>query len=277
MSYLVDINLVVDLIQTIASIAVIVDAIETIVERHQYSSRGIYNFEILRTYKKWMMNRWIDPVYKVLFDYPNYIILVSIQLVFAILLISHFYRNLSLLFIVVILLLHLLKHLRNQYGLDGADQLQVIIFASLVAFYSTSDPLIQKFSIFFLCFQSMLSYFIAGLAKVVSPPWREGTAIAGIINTESFGNRAFAQILINRPLISKMICWWIIFFEFVSPFFIFIGIHGTLFFILSGIVFHLSIAIIMRLNSFFWTFVATYPALIYFAGQFQNFIGTFFL
>ena len=35
-SYLFDINLVVDLILTIASIAVIIDALEIIVERRQY-------------------------------------------------------------------------------------------------------------------------------------------------------------------------------------------------------------------------------------------------
>jgi hypothetical protein len=269
---LFDLSVIIDLIQTLASTAVIVDAIEIIVERHQYSSNGIYNFEILRLYKRWMRSKWIGSIFNILFNYPNFIFLISIQLVAAILVISHVFTNISSTFIIIILLIHLLSHIRNQYGMDGSDQLQVIIFASLMMYYATADPIIQKSSIFFLCFQSLLSYFMSGLAKLVSPVWRDGTAIAGIINTESFGNKVFAKILINRPSLSKLICWMVIIFECVFPILIFNGIPNTIFFIISGIIFHLSIAIFMRLNSFFWSFIATYPALLFFAEEFQNFI-----
>jgi hypothetical protein len=272
-SYLFDINLVVDLILTIASIAVIIDALEIIVERRQYSSSGIYNFEVLRTSKRWMLNRWMAPIFNMLFKYPNYIFLVSIQLAVATLVISHLFTNLSLFFVILILLVHLLSHFRNYYGIDGSDQLQIIIFASLVVFYAaSSDPIIQKFSVFFLCFQSLLSYFMSGLAKLVSPVWREGAAIVGIINTESFGNKRLAQILINSPMLSKLICWWVIIFECVFPILIFTGIQTAYFFIMFGIIFHLSTAIFMRFNSFFWSFIGTYPALLFFAVEFQNFI-----
>ncbi len=270
--YFFDINLVVDLIQSLASIAVIIDAIEIIVERHQYSSRGIYNFETLRIYRKWMMNKWIAPIYNILFNYPNYIFLAFIQLVVSILMVSHLFANLSLWFIIIILLILLLSHLRNQYGLDGADQLQVIVFASLVAFYITTDPIIQKFSIFFVCFQSLLAYFIAGLAKLISPIWRGGMAITNIINTESYGNKVLAQLLIKKPLLSKMMCWGVIILESLCPILIFSGMQTTIIFIICGTIFHLSIAIFMRLNSFFWTFISTYPALLFFDAQFQNYL-----
>ena len=275
-NYFFDIYLVVDLILTFASITVIVDAIEIIVERRQYSSSGIYNFEVLKTSKRWMMNRWLGPIYNILFKYPNYIFIISIQLAVATFAISHLFTNLSLFFVIIILLIHLLSHLRNRYGMNGSDQMQVIIFACLVVFYAApSDSIIQKFSIFFLCFQSLLSYFMSGLAKLVSPVWREGSAIVGIINTESFGNKKFAQFLIERPLLSKSVCWWVIIFESVFPLFIFTGVQTTIFFVIFGVMFHLSTAILMRFNSFFWSFIATYPALLFFAAEFQNFIGSF--
>ncbi len=259
-SYLFDINWVVDLILTIASIAVIVDALEIIIERRQYSTSGIYNFEVLRTSKRWMTNRWIAPICNILFKYPNYIFLVSIQLAVATLVISHLFPNLSLFFVIIILMVHLLSHLRNHYGMDGSDQLQVIIFASLSVFYAApSDPITQKFSIFFLCFQSLLSYFMSGLAKLVSPVWREGTAIVGIINTESFGNKGFAQILIDYPMLSKLVCWWVIIFECVTPILIFTGIQTAYFFMIFGIMFHLSTAVFMRFNSFFGPLLQLIP------------------
>jgi uncharacterized membrane protein len=34
--------------------------------------------------------------------------------------------------------------------------------------------------------------------------------------------------------------------------------------------FHLLLAILMRFNSFLWSFIATYPALLFFASEFQN-------
>jgi len=72
-SYFFDINLVVDLIQTIASIAVIIDCIEVLIERYQYTSRGIFSLEIIRMYKKWMLNRFLDLFFNFLFGYPNLI------------------------------------------------------------------------------------------------------------------------------------------------------------------------------------------------------------
>jgi hypothetical protein len=222
------------------------------------------------------MNRGTGHIYNILFKYPNYIFLVSLQLVVAILVISHLFTNFSLFFVMIVLLVHLLSHLRNPYGVDGSDQMQVIIFASLVVFYTApSDSMIQKFSISFLCFQSLLSYFMSGLAKIVSPVWRDGTAIVGIMNTESFGNKGLALILINNPMLSKIVCWWVIIFECIFPFLIFTGIQTAYFFILCGIIFHLSTAVFMRFNSFFWSFIATYPALLFFASEFQNLIESF--
>jgi hypothetical protein len=275
-SYVYDINLIVDLIQTIASIAVILDSIEIIIERHQYSSRGVFNFEVLGTYKKWMLSKKVKPILDTLFKYPNFIFLVSIQLVSAILILSHLFVNFSILFVTVILVIHLLSHVRNHYGMNGSDQLQVIIFISLFVYYIFPfDPIVQKFSIFFLCFQSLLSYFMAGLAKLVSPMWRNGIAIAGIMNTEIFGNKIFAQILIKNSLVSKIICWWVIIFECIFPLLIFTGIQSAVIFTIIGTVFHLSLAVFMRFNSFFWSFVATYPALLFFATEFQSLIQSF--
>jgi hypothetical protein len=253
----------------LASITVIIDAIEIIFERHQYGPNGIYNFAILRTYRKWMMTPWIANILNILFNYPHYIYLVSIQLIAGVLIVSHLFTNLSLPLVLVILLIHLLSHLRNQYGLDGSDQMQVIIFASLVAFYASPSLIVKQFSIFFICFQVLLSYFTSGFAKLVSPVWRNGTAISGILNTVSYGIKPIAKILVTNPTLSKLICWSVITFECAFPVLVFTGVKPTIIFIITGIVFHLSIAVFMRLNAFFWSFVATYPAVLFFAYNFQ--------
>ena len=152
--------------------------------------------------------------------------------------------------------------------------MQVIIFASLVAFYLSPIFIVKQFVIFFICFQVLLSYFTSGFAKFVSPVWRNGSAISGILNTISYGVRPVARILVNNANLSKLICWSVIIFECAFPLLVFTGVKPTIIFITTGVVFHLSIALSMRLNSFFWSFVATYPAVLYFAYQFHKWAAT---
>jgi hypothetical protein len=42
-----------------------------------------------------------------------------------------------------------------------------------------------------------------------------------------------------------------------------VGYPGCLLFIAWGLTFHLMNATVMGLNSFFWSFISTYPAVIY--------------
>jgi hypothetical protein len=268
MASILELTTTVDIIQTLACVAVILDAIEVISERQQYGSNGIYNYAIIKTSYKWMIDGWLAPILDLLFSYPYYLCLVALQLVVAILIISHLFTSLSLPFVVVIFLVHLLSHLRNRYGLDGSDQMQVILFASLAIFYLSSDPLVKQCSLWFICLQALLSYFTAGCAKVRSAAWRGGTAMSDIMNTTSFGSQGFAQVLTQKPLLSKMMCWAVIVFECTFPLLAFAGVGPCFVFISVAILFHLSTAMFMGLNSFFWSFVATYPAILFFSHTF---------
>jgi hypothetical protein len=188
----------------------------------------------------------------------------------AILVISHLFASFSLPLVVVLLLIHLLSHLRNHYGLDGSDQMQVILFASLVIFYLSSDPFVKQCSLFFISLQSLLCYFTAGFAKWRSATWRGGTAVSDIMNTASFGSKAFARVLAQHFLLSKTLCWTVIVFECGLPLLVFAGVRPCLVFIAVGICFHLGTALFMGLNSFAWSFIATYPAILFFSNTFQT-------
>lgn len=264
MTNIFELTTIADIIQTLACVAVILDAIEIISERQQYGSNGIYNYAVLKTSYKWMIKGWIAPVLDTVLNYPCYLYLVVLQLVVAFLIISHLFASLSLPFVVVILLIHLLSHLRNRYGLDGSDQMQAILFASLTIFYLSPDPFVKQCCLWFICLQALLSYFTAGCAKARSAAWRDGTAMNDIMSTTSFGSKGFALVLAQKPLLSKMMCWAVIVFECAFPLLAFAGVRVCFVFIAVGILFHLSTAMFMGLNSFFWSFVATYPAILFF-------------
>ena len=135
-----DITTTVDYIQILACIALMINAAEIIAERQLYSSNGMYSYAVIKTSSPWMLKGRLAPVLDRVFYSPCYISFVSLQLVVAILLISHLFPSLSWLFVVIILLIQLLSHLRNPFGLDGSDQMQVILFASLGFSISAQIP-----------------------------------------------------------------------------------------------------------------------------------------
>jgi hypothetical protein len=275
--YLIQIDVVADIILTMASFTVIIDAVEIIFKRGQYGPGGIYDYAVLGTQRKSMRGGRIAPILDILFNYPLFIYLIVIQALAAALIVSHIFRILSLpiteLLVGIVLLIHLLSHFRNQYGLDGSDKMQVIIFAGLFIFNISPDLLVKQFSIFFICFQVLLAYFTSGFAKLISPIWRSGKAVTAIVNTMTYGNKFLASFLFKYSALSKILCWSIIVFECGFPIFVFTGTQTTIIFMAIGVVFHFFISIFMRLNSFFWTFVSTYPAILFFAYNFQKFVS----
>jgi hypothetical protein len=65
-------------------------------------------------------------------------------------------------------------------------------------------------------------------------------------------------------------------FECALPLLVFAGVRPCLLFIAAGMLFHFSTAIFMGLNDFFWSFVATYPALLFVASTVQTWRGVLF-
>lgn len=159
-------------------------------------------------------------------------------------------------------------HLRFIYGFDGSDQMQSVVWGGLVAFHATDSLLVQHAAVFFVAAQLVLSYLTAGIAKLISPIWRSGQAVGLIMRTKTYGtpwlSRTVKQLHLSGPL-----SWATILFEVVGPLSVLAGPKPTLLFLAAGMLFHISIAIAMGLNTFVWAFTATFPA-VYYASQFLN-------
>jgi hypothetical protein len=61
--------------------------------------------------------------------------------------------------------------------------------------------------------QLLLSYAVAGAAKAVSPAWRSGDAITGMMSTIDFGVPKFGRFLRDNPPLARALCWSVIVFE----------------------------------------------------------------
>jgi hypothetical protein len=135
-------------------------------------------------------------------------------------------------------------HVRNGFGTDGTDHMNMLTHAALAASkLFPHDQLAREACAWFIAGQSVLSYASAGAAKLLSPLWRDGSAMAGIFRTQTYGTKwvgelAFPLVLVAPKPVARAL----------------LGL---------GAAFHVGNAAFMGLNRFIWAFSATYPSVIH--------------
>jgi hypothetical protein len=158
---------------------------------------------------------------------------------------------------------------RSPFGLDGADQMSVITFVGLTLAHLGSSPVVQKAFLWFIALQACLSYATAGWAKVAAPRWRSGEYLTSVFATLTYGHAGIARFLAPRRQLTAFVARSMILMECVLPLALVLPAPGTLALLAVGVLFHLSAALIMGLNTFFWSFVAAYPAIFYCASTWR--------
>ena len=154
--------------------------------------------------------------------------------------------------------------LMTRYGSDGSDQMTLLIIITLiVCLVPTGSRLLLYAGIWFIALQSCLSYAVAGISKLASTEWRASTAIRSIFSTKTYGSERAAQFLKNKRTMNIFLCWNVMLTEALFPLCLILPLPFAIAFLVWGFTFHLLNAIIMGLNSFFWAFMATYPAILF--------------
>jgi hypothetical protein len=152
---------------------------------------------------------------------------------------------------------------RRVVGGDGAEQLSeiVLLSASLALLPSPGEARVQL-AVIFIAAQLTLSYVAAGIFKLISPVWRSGEALPGILNTYGHGV-AWASYAVGRwRWMGFAAGWLVMLFEVIFPV-VFVGPPWLVTILLAtGFAFHLGCAVLMGLNSFVWAFPATYACVL---------------
>ncbi|MFT4704910.1 MAG: hypothetical protein ACI81R_002618 [Bradymonadia bacterium] len=115
---------------------------------------------------------------------------------------------------------------------------------------------------YLLMAQLLLSYFVAGIIKLVDPSWRSGNAITGVLNTYSYGHPTAARLLGGR-FASSFLGLCTVAWELTTPL-IFVAPKWLIVpFFAIGAMFHVGNMIIMRIGAFCLGFIATYPLVLW--------------
>lgn len=157
-------------------------------------------------------------------------------------------------------------NLRSNYGMDGSDHFAFINFAvSLLEKLYPNDRRAREAALAFIAAQSCLSYFTSGSVKMTSPVWRSGEAITGVFRTTTYGDKFAHDVVKDRKLVAQALAWGVMVAEVLFPLVLVAPKPVARTILLSGMAFHIGNARFMGLNRFFWSFVATYPAVAYFS------------
>lgn len=152
---------------------------------------------------------------------------------------------------------------RGSYNGGSDAMLLIVVLAVGLARLAPGSQLAEA-GLAYAAAQLVLSYFVAGIAKLPDAAWRTGRALPVLVQLPHYGAPAWAVALLSRPRIARPAGWAILALECGFPLAL---LHPSLCMalLMCGAGFHLTTAIVFGLNRFLWTWLAGYPALLYWA------------
>lgn len=154
---------------------------------------------------------------------------------------------------------------RTSAGQDGGDQMLHIATLALAvgSILGIFSSVALSVALLFIGAQSCLAYVTAGLAKIVSPAWTRGTAVAGVLSTATYGQEGVFTAVAKQRTVGIALCWMVIAMECAFLAAPVVPQLALLFLLVCGLLFHSINAALMGLNGFLWAFVATYPCILF--------------
>lgn len=264
-----DAQLAVQALQLGAGLVMAITAAEMLVRFKVYEKSGVLTWGLGRRVPQIFQRPFLLRLGDFFYHDQRFRALFAIRLALGLGLVGcSFFAFLSPLLLVAALLSSLLVLYRAGPGQDGSFQLRILILCVLfTCSISPWDSLPFRIGLHFLSAQLVLSYLLAGIAKLRGSAWRDGTGLVGIFGTVYHGVGWVHRILKGNPGLSKALSWFVIGFEVLFP--LVLTGQGWLVvgFLVVTTLFHLSTSFLMGLNGFFLSFAAAYPTLIFCLGQ----------
>lgn len=243
---------------------VAVDVAETITNWRDYGKRGLFSGRIFRTAFDGVFNPATAVIRTLICSDAGPGALIALRsLGVGLAVIPGAPQSVATTGVALLFASSVLFGYRCPYGRDGADQMEQVVAGGLLAALLFQGRPAAAYGLWFIALQSVLSYAAAGIAKAVSPVWRSGDAFFRIFNTHSFGSMDLASIARDHRLLGLLVCWGTIIFECGFAAIFLLPLPFLYAMLCVGALFHVVTAIIMGLNKFFWSWIATYPALLY--------------
>lgn len=255
---------VISLVAFLSAISVIISSLEWLSLYRQFKDGGVFSWSLWKSGKKILGYKLLRVLFESIFRYPNVLLLLGIRILAATG-IFFFWHNMQGLFFssLVIAISSILFSFRGLSGTSGADQMSKIVFSAMAICLSTGSVFTLKACLIFLSLQLIIAYSTTGWLRIMQPTWRDGSDLRLVLRQQVYGNKFIWKKSMYYPRLTAVVSLFILLFECLIGVAVFLPTHWFIFFLLIGVFFHLANAVIMGLNTFFWTFVGVYPAIIW--------------
>ena len=148
----------------------------------------------------------------------------------------------------------------------GADKMALLCLTCLSLAHLFEGTRWSELALAYLAVQLVLSYVVSGWVKVCNRDWRSGQALADVFAFSAYPVAENFRALAGRPRLLWWATWAVIGLELAFPLAL---LHPAVLALalLAAAGFHLSNALFLGLNRFFWIWISAYPALIWFQGR----------
>jgi len=144
----------------------------------------------------------------------------------------------------------------------GSDRMTLVVLSGLtIELAAPWWPTARLVGLGWIAVQLTLSYFVAGLAKLSEPTWRNGAALGAILKSGHYLVPLRVRQLPD-PILGAL-GFVTLGFELAFPL-VFVAAHAAPAFLVLALGFHLANFFVLGLNRFFWAWLAAWPALLCF-------------
>jgi hypothetical protein len=245
----------------LTALSVALQALELLQVRNSFADDGVFAWsELRRDYAQSprLLQRALDG----LLSASSFTLLLLIQLLLAVVLPWLVHPLWPALLFATVLLASV--RFRGSYN-GGSDAMTLVVLLGLsVARCQDASPAAPPWGALGLAYiaaQLVLSYWVAGLAKLRHASWRDGRALTSLVQVRQYVVPALLTRLLRAPSVARPMSWALIAFECAFPVTLMLGSRSAALMLALGAAFHLAIALGLGLNRFLWAWLSAYPAL----------------
>lgn len=240
-----------------------VSSLELLAVRRMYADDGILSWSIMATAHR-RLPTILEELRNRLFSKRGTVSLALLRLLLALaLFVPGLERTATGVLYLGVLAIQMILSYRAGFGGDGSDQMSNIVLAGLAYdSFATRTGVLRDAGLWFIGIECVMSYFVAGVAKLISNEWRSGAAPIEVLRSATYGSATGTALLGAIPGGSAIVAWATICVECLFPLALFAPLPIALPLVAAGVLFHIGNAAFMGLNTFLTAFVAAYPIVL---------------
>ncbi|MFE2141646.1 alpha/beta fold hydrolase [Streptomyces sp. NPDC059456] len=152
---------------------------------------------------------------------------------------------------------------RHRYGTDGSDQVAILVQSATGAARLVRSPQAKDALLWYVALQANLSYLVSGWVKLIGEPWRDASALSGVMRTRTYGHPGMYRWTQEHPRAAKALTHGVLALECLFPLAYARGGRLARPVIASAAAFHLANGYFMGLGRFVTAFTAMHPMVAY--------------